>query len=122
MATILVIDDDTAARTVIVEMLTENGHQTVEAREGGEGLELFNEGKFDIVITDMSMPKMSGLQLSRKISQIREDLPIILISGFSDLLDDHNLSDYGIRELIHKPIRKVMLAQAISNILTKQDN
>jgi CheY-like chemotaxis protein len=77
---------------------------------------------FDLVITDMSMPKMTGLQLSRKISQIRKDIPIILITGFSDLLDGHNLLDYGIRKLIQKPVRMVILARAISNILTKQDH
>jgi FixJ family two-component response regulator len=67
------------------------------------------------------MPKMTGLQLSRKISQIREDLPIILMTGFSGLLENINLSEYGIREMVQKPVIRAILAQTISNILTKQD-
>ena len=81
MATILVIDDDTTARTVIVEMLTENGHQTVEARDGGEGLELFNEGKFDIVITDLIMPNVEGIETIIKLKKAHPAVNIIAVSG-----------------------------------------
>ena len=121
---ILFVDDETMVTEATKANLEKLGYKVHTENDPVRALARFEAEpySFDLVITDMSMPKMSGLQLSRKISQIREDLPIILISGFSDLLDDHNLSDYGIRELIHKPIRKVMLAQAISNILTKQDN
>jgi PAS domain S-box-containing protein len=121
---ILFVDDETMVTEATRSNLENLGYKVHAENDPVRALARFEAEpySFDLVITDMSMPKMTGLQLSRKISQIREDLPIILISGFSDLLDDHNLSDYGIRELIHKPIRKVMLAQAISNILTKQDH
>ena len=74
---------------------------------------------FDLVITDMSMPKMTGLQLSMKISQIRRDMPIILITGFSALLENINLSEYGIGEMVQKPIIRADLAQTISRVLSR---
>ncbi len=64
---------------------------------------------------------MTGLQLSLEISRIREDIPIILISGHSNLLEHTNLSDYGIREFIHKHLRKTALAQAVSRALIKHE-
>jgi CheY-like chemotaxis protein len=121
---ILFVDDETMVTEATRSNLENLGYKVHTENDPVRALARFEAEpySFDLVITDMSMPKMTGLQLSRKISQIREDLPIILITGFSDLLDDHNLLEYGIRKLIHKPIRKVILAQAISNILTKQDN
>ena len=121
---ILFVDDETMVTDSTKSNLENLGYKVHTENDPVRALAKFEAQpySFDLVITDMSMPKMTGLQLSRQISQIREDLPIILITGFSDLLDDHSLLEYGIRELIHKPIRKVILAEAISNILTKQDN
>jgi PAS domain S-box-containing protein len=121
---ILFVDDETMVTEATKSNLENLGYKVQTENDPVRALARFEAEpySFDLVITDMSMPKITGLQLSRKISQIREDLPIILITGFSDLLDDHNLLEYGIRKVIHKPIRKVILAQAISNILTKQDN
>jgi CheY-like chemotaxis protein len=121
---ILLVDDETMVTDATKSNLENLGYDVQTENNPVRALFLFEAEpySFDLVITDMSMPKMTGLQLSMKISQIRKDIPIILITGFSDLLDDHNLLEYGIRELIQKPIRKVILAHAISNILTKRAN
>ena len=120
---ILFVDDETMVTDATRLNLENLGYTVLTENDPVRALAKFEAQpySFDLVITDMSMPKMTGLQLSIRISQIRKDIPIILITGFSDLLDDHSLLEYGIRELIQKPIRKVILAQAISNILTKQD-
>jgi PAS domain S-box-containing protein len=121
---ILFVDDETMVTEVTRSNLESFGYEVIIENDPLSALARFEAEpySFDLVITDMSMPKMTGLQLSIKISQIRKDIPIILITGFSDLLDDQSLLEYGILELIRKPIRKVILAQAISRILTKQDN
>ena len=121
---ILFVDDETMVTEATKANLENLGYKVQTDNDPVRALARFEAEpySFDLVITDMSMPKMTGLQLSIKISQIRKDIPIILITGFSDLLDDQSLLEYGILELIRKPIRKVILAQAISNILTKQDN
>ena len=120
MATILVIDDDTTARTVIVEMLTENGHQTVEACDGAEGLELFNESKFDIVITDMIMPDVEGVET---IIQLRKDCPdvkIIAISGGGRISAFSHLAlaqGFGVKKTLVKPFKKDDLLKAVAEML-----
>jgi CheY-like chemotaxis protein len=120
MATILVIDDDTTARTVIVEMLTENGHQTVEARDGGEGLELFNRGKFDIVITDMIMPNIEGIETIIKLKKSHPAVNIIAVSGGGRIsaVDHLSLAEkFDVNKTLVKPFRKDDLLKAIDEIL-----
>ena len=120
MATILVIDDDTTARTVIVEMLTENGHQTVEARDGGEGLELFNEGKFDIVITDIIMPNVEGIETIIKLKKMRPAVNIIAVSGGGRISAVNHLSlaeKFDVNKTLAKPFKKDDLLKAVDEIL-----
>ena len=120
---ILFVDDETMVTEATRSNLENLGYKVHTENDPVRALARFEAEpySFDLVITDMSMPKMTGLQLSRKISQIREDLPIILMTGFSGLLENINLSEYGIREMVQKPVIRAILAQTISNILTKQD-
>ena len=120
---ILLVDDETMVTEPTKSAIEDLGYEVVAENDPVRALSKFKAQpySFDLIITDMSMPKMTGLQLSWKISEIRKDIPIILITGFSDLLDDKTPSDYGIREFIYKPIRKLILAQTISKVLTKQD-
>ena len=120
---ILFVDDETMVTEATRLNLENLGYTVLTENDPVRALARFEAEpySFDLVITDMSMPKMTGLQLSRKISQIREDLPIILMTGFSGLLENINLSKYGIREMVQKPVIRAILAQTISNILTKQD-
>jgi len=120
MATILVIDDDTTARTVIVEMLTENGHQTVEARDGAEGLELFNESKFDIVITDIIMPNVEGIETIIKLKKSHPAVNIIAVSGGGRISAVNHLSlaeKFDVNKTLVKPFRKDDLLKAVAEIL-----
>jgi len=120
MATILVIDDDTTARTVIVEMLTENGHQTVEACDGAEGLELFNESKFDIVITDIIMPNVEGIETIIKLKKSHPAVNIIAVSGGGRISAVNHLSlaeKFDVNKTLAKPFRKDDLLKAVDEIL-----
>ena len=120
---ILFVDDETMLTEMSKSLLEDLGYEVTTENNPLRALAKFEAHpySFDLVITDMSMPKMTGLQLSMKISQIRRDIPIILITGFSILLENVNLSEYGIREMVQKPIIRSILAQTISRILTKQD-
>lgn len=120
---ILFVDDETMVTDATKSNLESFGYEVIIENDPVRALATFEAQpfSFDLIITDMSMPKMTGLQLSMKISQIRKDIPIILITGFSDLVEDANLSGYGILELVRKPVRKEILAQTISRVLTKQD-
>ncbi len=121
---ILFVDDETMVTEATRSNLENLGYTVLTENDPVRALARFEAEpySFDLVITDMSMPKMTGLQLSIKISQIRKDIPIILMTGFSGLLENINLSEYGIREMVQKPVIRAILAQTISNILTKQDH
>jgi CheY-like chemotaxis protein len=81
MARILLIDDDDAVRDMVRLMLERLGHTIVEARDGEEGLSLFCPAAPDLVITDMVMPGMGGLEVVKRLREQRPDLKIIATSG-----------------------------------------
>ncbi|PCK82859.1 PAS domain-containing hybrid sensor histidine kinase/response regulator [Rhizobium sophoriradicis] len=83
---ILLVDDDTLIAMSSVEMLEDLGHEVVEANSGSQALELIRTGgHFDVMITDYSMPGMTGAQLAQAVRTIRPTLPIVLATGYADL-------------------------------------
>ena len=103
------------------QMLERLGYK-VTARIGSvEALEEFkvNPGKFDLIITDMTMPNITGLQLAGMIKSIRNDIPVILCSGFSDQINDEKRKALGIRGYIMKPVTMKELAETLRNVLQK---
>jgi len=70
--------------------------------------------RFDVVITDQTMPGITGFELSRKRLALRPDIPIFMITGHSDLVDEHKAKALGIREFFMKPLDMRSIAQAIS--------
>jgi len=82
---LLVVDDDTIFRQMLIEILSSQGFEILEARDGEEGLELFKEGGSDlVVITDIRMPKKNGFQMAQDIHALSPTTPIIFISGWYD--------------------------------------
>jgi len=82
---------------------------------GPEALDLFRQdpGIFDLVITDMAMPHMSGLQLGRSLREIRPDIPLILCTGFSEKVSEGKAAELGFNGFISKPILKRILAETV---------
>ena len=103
---ILLVDDEEQISLMEQEVLQSLGY-TVEAFTDSPGaFQAFQAcpDKFDMVLTDMTMPKMTGAELSRKILAIRHDIPIILCTGFSELINAEKAKELGIREYVMKPI------------------
>ncbi len=84
-----------------------------------QALKLFESdpGKFNLVLTDMTMPAMTGLELSKKLTEIRSDIPIVLCTGFSTGITTETIRDAGIREMIKKPMIASELAEAVEKAL-----
>ena len=84
-----------------------------------EALELFKAKKdrFDLVITDMTMPKMTGENLSKELMKIRPDIPVILCTGFSAKIDEKKALNMGIKAFVSKPILKREIAETIRAVL-----
>ena len=73
--------------------------------------------QFDLIITDMTMPKMTGDRLSQEILKIRPDMPIILCTGYSNRISEEKAQELGIRKYIDKPIEMVTLARSVREVL-----
>lgn len=89
-----------------------------------EALELFRlkSHQFDLVITDLTMPNMTGVKLAGEIMSIRSDIPIILCTGFSEFISEERAKQMGIRKFIMKPIARRILAEAIREVLDGEFN
>jgi CheY-like chemotaxis protein len=116
---ILLVDDDQAIvelETLILETL---GYHVTGRTGSKEALQLFQEAPrdFDLILTDMTMPGLTGADLSLRIHAIRPDIPIILCSGFSELIDGDKARELGIQAFLMKPILSKDLAQAIRKAL-----
>jgi CheY-like chemotaxis protein len=75
---------------------------------------------FDVVVTDMTMPQMTGIDLAKEILKVRSDIPIILCTGFSETVDESKSKLQGIRELLMKPVSLRDLAEAVSKVLVAE--
>ncbi len=119
--TILYVDDEESLAILGKEMLTHLGYTVMTCTSSTEALSTFQAGsdRFDLVITDFTMPSMTGLELSRKLLEIRRDIPIILSTGYSPMITPEKIKEIGIREFILKPIAIKDLAQIIRKALQK---
>lgn len=93
---------------------------SVTTRTGSvEALKLFRTkpNDFDLVITDMTMPNMTGDKLAVELMKIRPDLPVILCTGYSKKISDESAADIGIRAVLYKPVVKAVMAKTIRKVL-----
>ncbi len=101
---LLVIDDDFEIAEVIKTHLTWKGYNHIQvAKSGKEALELFSADRFDIVFTDVRMPEMTGVDLLKKIKNIRGETVVIMITGNSNLSDVVQCQALGALDFIFKP-------------------
>lgn len=116
---ILFIDDEPAIMKMGKQTLESLGYDVTTRTSSLEALELFKKKKdgFDLVITDMTMPHMTGEKLAEELMQIRFDIPVILCTGFSSRIDEKKALDLGIRAFISKPFLKREIAEAIRKVL-----
>jgi CheY-like chemotaxis protein len=94
------------------------GYTVVAKRSGREALEAFREDRaFDLVITDQTMPEMTGVMLAAELLKLRPDLPVILFTGYSESVSRETAQEVGIREFLMKPLSKRELAGAVRRAL-----
>jgi len=117
--TILFVDDEETlvyAGKLVLERL---GYTVVTSTRADEALEKFKNEKetFDLVITDKTMPHMTGFDLAGEIKGIRSDIPVIMCTGFSDKVDATKAHEAGIREFVMKPLNKQQMAETVRKVL-----
>lgn len=110
---ILAIDDQKMIRDLLFDILDGLGYQTHLAESGTEGLKLFLEDDFDLVITDLGMPEVSGWEVSKEVKKIKFDVPVILITGWGIDPDPKILEESGVDFVLPKPFKMEKLAEVI---------
>lgn len=118
---ILVVDDEESVSSLLKEMLTQLGYVVDVADTGEEAMRIFHEDpeRFDLVLTDHTLPRMSGNSLVKDLLTCRPDLPIILCSGWGLNPEDDRISDLGIKQFLPKPIEFEELSRVVRTVLDK---
>lgn len=118
---ILLVDDEELLVAVGKQMLENLGYQVAAETHSREALDLFRHmpDRFDLVITDMTMPNLTGLELAVKMKTIRPDIPVIVCTGFSDRLSQELIDELGIEALVMKPVLKGQLARTVRRVLDR---
>lgn len=103
MADILIIDDEKAIRKALTEILSAEGYKTEEAGDGEEGLKKFKERSYDVVLCDIKMPKLDGIEFLQKATESNADVPVIMISGHGNIETAVDAVKKGAFDYISKP-------------------
>ena len=119
---ILFVDDEPSMVDIGELILTQLGYHVTIRTSGIEALEAFksNPDKFDLVLTDMTMPRMTGEKLAKEILSIRKEIPIIICTGFSSAMTEEKALEIGVKGLLMKPFIFSELAGVIHNVLKKE--
>ena len=121
---ILLVDDEEALTRVGSQILRRLGYTVTGISNPLDALRLFRHTPqdFDVVITDLTMPHMTGIQLARELKNIKHDIPVILCSGFSTITTRRKFKAYGVNEFVMKPVIRNDLARAVRKVLDKKDD
>jgi PAS domain S-box-containing protein len=118
---ILFVDDEEGIVLMEKQILESLGYRVTAMNNSLEALQRFINGpdEFDLIVTDMTMPQMTGAELAQKVLSIRPEIPIILCTGFSDLINESKAKAMGIREYVMKPIVTREIVSVIRKLLNE---
>ncbi len=117
---ILVIDDEKEIGQVLADLLTRDGHQVVVTTSGEAGLERLGEEPFDLVITDLGMPGISGWEVARLVKQLRPGTPVAMVTGWGDRIDPVEAESRGVDCVLAKPFKRDTVREAVSTVLHRR--
>ena len=117
---VLVVDDESVVREVLREYLSADGHEVMMAKDGVEALEIFKQKKFDLVITDRAMPRMNGDQLAETIKRISPAMPLVMLTGFGELMKANGECPKGVDVLLSKPLTLETYRDALGKTVLKE--
>ena len=123
MRKILIIEDEAAIRRVLKKIISEEneGYEVEEAADGLQGLEMILNNDYDLVLCDIKMPKMDGVEVLEKVKKVKPEIPILMISGHGDLDTAVNTMRLGAFDYISKPPDLNRLLNPVRNALDKKE-
>jgi CheY-like chemotaxis protein len=120
-ARILIVEDDDQNRKLFQFALTANGHMVKAAPNGAEGLTLFEQEAFDLVITDLGMPGISGWEVAKGVKKLNPKIPVILLSGWASQHEKNKIKESGIDYVLTKPCSLYELEETIQKVYAEND-
>jgi signal transduction histidine kinase len=114
---ILVLEDEEEIRSMLVDALAEARYCVESATDGLTGLAHFQGGSFDVVLTDLSLPECSGLDVARAVKSMRPETPVVLITGWGRLVDPVRLRESGVDLMLVKPFRLERVISVVADAL-----
>lgn len=114
--TILVIDDEPMLRYTLKELLLDLGFQVKEASHGQQGLDILASDKIDLVLLDMVMPVLSGMEVLYKMRELQMNTPVVLSSGRARGLDPEELEQLGVLGILNKPYSMAQLSEVLEEV------
>jgi DNA-binding NtrC family response regulator len=121
---LMLVDDEIAILDTLKKILTRQGYRVSTFANGESALQAFkkNPHQFDLIITDMTMPQMTGDTFSRKALQIRASIPIIICTGYHENFTEQHAMNAGIKKYIQKPVLGMDLSKIVRNLLDIEKN
>ena len=114
---VLVVDNEEDIRRLLADILTSAGHRVTGACNGNEALEIFKQEDFDLVLTDLGMPVMSGWEVARSIKELAPGVMIAMITGWGADFHDVELMASGIHTIVNKPFRTDQILNLAREVL-----
>ncbi len=118
---ILIIDDDRMVRDLLSDILQSGGHTVVPAAGGREGVRLFRQGTFDLVLTDLGMPDFSGWEVAAAVKTIASRTPVVLVTGWGLTLDRAKLKAAGVDLVLSKPFQYPDVISLVAEAIELRD-
>jgi len=116
---VLVVDDDAAVARFLDELLSYSGFTVTTKPDGQSALDLYssNPNNFDLVITDQTMPKLSGVEMAKEFLKLRPNQLIVLCTGFSERVSESSALGMGIKKYLPKPVNSSHLISILNELL-----
>jgi Response regulator containing CheY-like receiver, AAA-type ATPase, and DNA-binding domains len=117
MARILITEDEDSLRSFVARALRMDGHETVEAADGAEGLEVLDAGTFDLLLSDIRMPVMDGIELAHRAAERHPGLKILLMTGYAEQRERAEDLASKIVDVVPKPFSLPDIRKAVAHAL-----
>jgi DNA-binding NtrC family response regulator len=122
--TVLLVDDEDTVRRVAEKILTGSGYRVVAASDGEEGVAAFRfaPARFDVVLLDLTMPRVGGEEALRRLQEIRPDVRVLIMSGFSEQDTANRFLGRGVAGFLAKPFNAEMLLTKVGKVLAARSS
>ncbi len=120
-ARILIVDDEANVRLLLAREIEERGHEVVVAADSAQAMEEMGRGNFDVVLTDIRMPGMDGMELTKWIKRTRPETEVIVMTGYGSLETANRAVSLGAFDYLQKPFREIdMVTSSIDRAIQKR--